>query len=56
MNTAEVFDIEMILKEASTFGLRVEVDKLAKELLEIGYTRVQAYQLALNELIKLNEI
>lgn len=56
MNINELLDIELILEEANAVGLRNEVSELAKELLEVGLPHIQAYQLAFNELVKLNEI
>jgi hypothetical protein len=44
--------IEEILIEASTYGLRSEVVEWAKKFMNNGYERIEAYELAYSELIK----
>ena len=48
----EQLDIELILEEASAFGLRDEVEQYAKKYLEEGCTPIEAYQHAHYEWIK----
>ena len=44
--------IEELLIEASAYGLRNEVYELTEKLIEEGYDRVTAFELAFQELIK----
>jgi hypothetical protein len=48
----EQMDIELILKEASAYGLQIEVDETAHKFLEEGCSPIEAYQHAYNEWIK----
>jgi hypothetical protein len=48
----EQMDIELILAEASAFGLRAEVEIYAQKYLDEGCTPIEAYQLAYYEWIK----
>jgi hypothetical protein len=48
----EQLDIELILEEASAYGLRTEVEEYAQKYLSEGYTPVEAYEHAYNEWIK----
>ena len=48
----EQLDIELILVEASAYGLRIEVELYAQKYLSEGCTPVEAYQHAYNEWIK----
>jgi len=50
MTTEE--QIEEILHEASSYGLRIEVMESAKGFIEEGYDKVTAYELAYQEWIK----
>lgn len=52
MTTEEQITIELILVEASAYGLNYEVDTTAKQLIEEGVDEVTAYQDAYNEWIK----
>lgn len=52
MNLEELLDIELILEEANSFGLRAEVELYAQKYLDEGCTPVEAYQHAFNEWIK----
>ena len=52
MTTEEQITIELILVEASAYGLNYEVDTTAKQLIEEGVDDVTAYQDAYNEWIK----
>ena len=45
-------DIELILEEASAWGLRVEVDLTAKEYIKEGHQPVDAYQFAYEDWVK----
>ena len=47
-------DIELILEEANAFGLRIEVEQWAIQLLKEDHdlSRLEAYVLAYNEWIK----
>ena len=47
-------DIELLLEEASAYGLRIEVEQWAIQLLkeDSDLSRLEAYVLAYNELIK----
>lgn len=44
--------IEQILTEASSYGLRGEVVEWAKSLIETGYQELEAYEEAFNEWVK----
>jgi hypothetical protein len=44
--------IEEILHEASSYGLRIEVMESARSFIEEGYDKVTAYELAYREWIK----
>jgi hypothetical protein len=48
----EQMDIELILAEASAWGLSFEVEQTAKQFLIEGCTPVEAYEQAYNEWIK----
>ena len=52
MTIEEQLEVELILEEASAWGLRCEVEQTAKELIEIGDDVVTAYQSAYYEWIK----
>jgi len=48
----EQMDIEMILEEASAYGLRYEVEQTAKEYIEEGHPIVDSYHFAYEDWIK----
>jgi hypothetical protein len=48
----EQMDIELILTEASAYGLSAEVEEYAQKYLSEGCTMVEAYQHAYYEWIK----
>lgn len=48
----EYIEIELILNEANSVGLKGEVEMYAKRLLEEGHSPVEAYQLAYEEWVK----
>jgi hypothetical protein len=52
MTTEEQITIELILVEASSYGLNYEVEATAKQYIEEGRDEVSAYQDAYNEWIK----
>lgn len=52
MNTEELITIEMILEEASAWGLRYEVEETAKQFIEEGSDELIAYQDAYSEWVK----
>jgi len=52
MTTEEQITIELILAEASAYGLAYEVEATAKEIIKEGGDEVTAYQDAYNEWIK----
>jgi hypothetical protein len=52
MTEEQQIDIELILEEASAWGLRYEVEQTAKQLIEEGSDLVSAYQDAYYEWIK----
>jgi hypothetical protein len=52
MTTEDQITIELILVEASAWGLNYEVDITAKQLIGEGEDEVTAYQNAYNEWIK----
>jgi hypothetical protein len=52
MTIEQQIDIELILVEASAWGLNYEVDITAKQLIGEGEDEVTAYQNAYNEWIK----
>jgi hypothetical protein len=52
MTTQEQIDIELILEEASAWGLRYEVEQTAKLLIEEGRDVVAAYQEAYQDWVK----
>ena len=52
MTTEQQIDIELILEEASAWGLRYEVEATAKQFIEEGRDIVSAYQDAYYEWIK----
>jgi hypothetical protein len=54
MTTEDKITIELILEEASAWGLRYEVEATAKEIIKEGIDidEVSAYQDAYNEWIK----
>ena len=49
----EQMDIELILTEASAYGMSAEVELYAQKYLSEGCTPIEAYQQAYNEWIKL---
>ena len=52
MNTEEIITIELILEEASAWGLRYEVEHTAKQFIEEGSDYLTAYQNAYSEWVK----
>lgn len=52
MTTEELIDIELILTEASAYGLTSEVKETAEKFIAEGYSMVAAYQMAYSEWIK----
>ena len=48
----EQMDIELILEEASAWGLRYEVEQTAKQYLEDGHLPVDSYHFAYEDWIK----
>jgi hypothetical protein len=52
MTIEEQITIELILVEASAYGLNYEVEATAKQYIEEGRDKVSAYQDAYNEWIK----
>ena len=52
MTVEEQMDIELILTEASAWGLRIEVEQSAQKFINEGVDEVTAYQDAYNEWIK----
>ena len=52
MTVEEQMDIELILTEASAWGLQNEVEQSAKQFINEGHKVVDAYQNAYNEWIK----
>jgi len=48
----EQMDIELILTEASAYGMSAEVEEYAQKYLSEGCTPVEAYEFAYNEWIK----
>jgi hypothetical protein len=52
MTIEQQIDIELILVEASAYGLNYEVDTTAKQLIEEGVDVITAYQDAYYEWIK----
>ncbi len=48
----EQLDIELILEEACSYGLRTEVEETAQKFLEEGCSPIEAYQHAYYEWIK----
>jgi hypothetical protein len=48
----EYIEIELILTEANSVGLKGEVEEYAKKFLEEGCGPIEAYQLAYNEWVK----
>ena len=48
----EYIEIELILSEANSVGLKWEVENSAKQLLEEGHAPIEAYHLAYNDWIK----
>jgi hypothetical protein len=48
----EQMDIELILTEASAYGMSAEVEEYAQRYLSEGFTPVEAYQHAYYEWIK----
>jgi len=52
MTVEEQITIELILVEASAYGLAYEVEATAKEIIKEGVDEVTAYQDAYNEWIK----
>jgi hypothetical protein len=52
MTEEQQIDIELILEEASGWGLRYEVEQTAKQLIEEGSDLVSAYQDAYYEWVK----
>jgi hypothetical protein len=52
MTIEEQMDIELILTEASAWGLRIEVEQSAQQFINEGVESVTAYDYAYNEWIK----
>lgn len=52
LTIGDLQEIEMILLEASAWGLRVEVEETAKQYIEEGHNSVDAYQYAYAEWVK----
>jgi hypothetical protein len=52
MTTEELIEIELILTEASAYGLSYEVNRTAETLLAEGYSAIVAYETAFNEWVK----
>jgi hypothetical protein len=52
MTTEQQIDIELIMQEASAWGLTYEVERTAKQFIEEGMEVVTAYQYAYYEWIK----
>jgi hypothetical protein len=52
MTVEEHMDIELILTEASAWGLRAEVEMTAEQYIKEGVESVTAYDYAYNEWIK----
>lgn len=52
MTIEEQLEVELILEEASAWGLRIEVEETAKQFIEIGDDLITAYQSAYYEWIK----
>jgi hypothetical protein len=48
----EYIEIELILSEANSVGLKGEVEEYAKRFLEEGCSPIEAYQLAYEEWVK----
>lgn len=48
----EQMDIELVLEEASAWGLRYEVEKYAQQYIDEGHPIVDAYHFAYEEWIK----
>ena len=48
----EQMDIELILTEASAWGLRIEVEQSAKQFINEGHKVVDAYQYAYEDWVK----
>ena len=52
MTVEEQMDIEMILTEASAWGLQNEVEQSAKQFINEGHKVVDAYQYAYEDWVK----
>mgnify|MGYP000211928219 FL=1 len=52
MTVEEQMDIELILTEASAWGLRIEVEQSAQQFINEGHTVVDAYQYAYEDWVK----
>ncbi|MEY4334045.1 MAG: hypothetical protein RLZZ196_2788 [Bacteroidota bacterium] len=48
----EQIDIELVLEEASAWGLRVEVEQTAKQYIDEGHSIVDSYHFAYEDWIK----
>ena len=52
MTIEEQMDIELILTEASAWGLRIEVEQSAQQFINEGHNVVDAYQYAYEDWVK----
>lgn len=52
LTIGDLQEIEMILLEASAWGLRVEVEETAQKYIEEGHNQVDAYQYAYSDWVK----
>ena len=52
ISVEEQMDIELVLEEASAWGLRYEVEQTAKQYIEEGQPVVDAYHFAYEDWIK----
>ena len=52
LTTEELMDIELVLEEASAWGLRNEVELTAKQYIDEGHPTVDAYHFAYEDWIK----
>ena len=52
ISVEEQMDIELILEEASAWGLRYEVEQCAKQYIDEGHSPVDSYHFAYEDWIK----
>jgi hypothetical protein len=52
LTIGDLQEIEMILLEASAWGLRVEVEETAKKYIDEGHDKVESYHWAYGDWIK----